>query len=200
MRPKRLLAAFALIVAGVTAAHAQAPAPAPGRLLVANPDMEDPNFAQSVLLILIHQDGGSAAVFLNRPTWVEPAEAFPEIDALERYDGALFLGGPVGAAELLTLIESDGTPPGTALPVGSGIFFSPNPSLLDGIDFSAPAHPKVRVFAGHAEWGPGRLAAEIAAGRWRLLGADSANVFTENPDGLWDKLMLAGDGISASNF
>jgi putative transcriptional regulator len=200
MSPKRLLAACVLIVAGVTGAQAQAPAPAPGRLLVANPDVEDPNFSHSVLLILLDQDGGSAAVFLNRPTWVNPAEAFPEIDALERYDGALFLGGPVGAAELLTLVESDRAPPGNALPVGAGVFFSPNPSLLDGVDFSAPGHPRVRVYAGHAEWGPGQLAAEIAAGRWRLLGADAANVFTENPDGLWDKLMLAGDGISASLF
>lgn len=198
MNSKRILAALALMAASIV--NAQTQTPAPGRLLVANPGVDDPNFSESVLLILLHQDGGSAGIFLNRPTWVDPSEAFPEIDSLEAYDDAIFLGGPVGVAELLTLFEFDGQPLDDTIRVSGGLYFSPNPALLNQIDFAAPEHPKVRVYAGHAEWGPGQLAAEIAAGRWRLLSPESGNVFAEQPERLWQKLMLTSDGVSASIF
>lgn len=198
MNSKSVLAAVALILASI--ANAQTQAPAAGRLLVANPGVDDPNFAESVLLILLHQDGGSAGIFLNRPTWVDPSEAFPEVDSLEAYDGALFLGGPVGVAELLTLFEFEGQPLDDTIPVSGGLYFSPNPALLDRIDFALASHPKVRVYAGHAEWGPGQLAAEIAAGRWRLVSPEPGNIFVEEPERLWQKLMLASDGVSASIF
>jgi len=193
-----MLAALALASALATGAHGQTAAA--GRLLVASPGIDDPNFSETVLLILLHQDGGSAAVFLNRPTWVDPSEAFPEIDALAGYDGALYLGGPVGPTEFLTLFEADGPAPDSALPLGEGIFFSPNPALLGQLDFTAPDGPRVRVYAGHAEWGPGQLAAEIAAERWRVLRAGPEHVFAEDPSTLWESLLVSRDGVSASIF
>jgi putative transcriptional regulator len=205
MTPSRRLLSFVLIATWAASAGAQAPAlaptPAPGRLLIANPGLDDPNFSQTVLLILIHRENdGSAAVFLNRPTWVDPAEAFPEVEGLERYQDALYLGGPVGVAELLTIFESDGPAPDGALPLSNGVFFSPNPAVLNQIDFAAADHPRARVYAGYAEWGAGQLAQEIAAGRWRVLRAESADVFDEEPAGLWQHLMLAIGGVRASNI
>lgn len=200
MKPKTALAAIALLAVGITSAHAQVPGPGPatGRLLVATSDVTDPNFSESVLLILVYQDGGAAAVFLNRPTWVDPAEAFPEISALKSYDGALYLGGPVGATELLTLSELASQPPDQAVPIGGGVFFSPSPGILSRIDFTAAQHPRVRVYAGHAEWGPGQLDAEIAAGRWRLLDASPDQIFATDPVRLWQRLTLTSGGVSAS--
>jgi putative transcriptional regulator len=153
-----------------------------------------------VLLILIHQDGGSIAVFLNRPTWVEPAAAFPEIEPLAGYEGPLYLGGPVGVAELLTLFESDGAAPERALALGDGIFLSPDPELLRELDLGAVDGPNVRIYAGHAEWGPGQLASEVAVGRWRVLRAEPGHVFTDDPSNLWENLLLAPDGVSAAVF
>ncbi|HUF72247.1 MAG TPA: YqgE/AlgH family protein [Gammaproteobacteria bacterium] len=194
----RAVSALALCVAIGTPAHGQM-APAPGRLLVADSNVVDPDFAETVLLILIHQDGGSIAVFLNRPTWVEPAEAFPEIEALVSYDGALYLGGSVGPAELLTVFEADG-PPERALSLGDGIFLSPNPELLSELDLGAVDRPNIRLYAGHAEWGPGQLASEVAAGRWRVLRSEPGHIFTDDPSSLWENLVLAPDGVSAAIF
>jgi putative transcriptional regulator len=195
----RAVSALALGLAIGALAHGQT-APAPGRLLVASSNVVDPNFAETVLLILIHQDGGSIAVFLNRPTWVEPAEAFPEIEALASYDGTLYLGGPVGAADLLTLFEANGPPPEQALSLGDGIFLSPNPELLSELDLGAVDRPNVRLYAGHSEWGPGQLASEVAAGQWRVLRAEPGHVFTDDPSSLWENLVLAPDGVSAAIF
>jgi putative transcriptional regulator len=195
----RAISALLLSLAVVGGAQSQTP-PAAGRLLVASANVADPSFAETVLLILIHQDGGSAAVFLNRPTWVEPTEAFPEIAELAGYDGTLYLGGPVGPTELLTLFEAGGLPTDQALPLGDGLYFSPNPALLSELDPAAVDRPNIRLYAGHAEWGPGQLASEIAAGRWRVLEADAEHVFADDPSGLWERLLLALDGVSAAVF
>jgi putative transcriptional regulator len=190
----RTLLLLALVAAAPGAMSQQ---PAAGRLLVSNPALNDPDFSQTVLLILIHEDSGTAAIFLNRPTWVEPAEAFPEVEALGSYDGELYRGGPVAPAELLLLFEHEGAPPAGVLPILDGVYFSPNPDLLDEMDLDASDAPRARLFAGRAEWGPSQLAREIADGRWRVVDADADDLFAEDATGLWQRMPLAGDGVTA---
>jgi len=189
------LVLFATCVAVMPLAKAQAPAA--GRLLVSNPSLEDPEFSESVLLILVHEDNGTAAIFINRPTWVDPAEAFPEVEGIDGYDDALYRGGPVAPAELLTLIEQTGPPPSGVLPVVDGVYFSPSAAVLGELDLAAPDAPRVRVFAGRAEGGPGQLAREIAAGNWRVVRADPDDLFTRDPTSLWDRMPLVSDGVTA---
>jgi putative transcriptional regulator len=192
-----LVRTLLLVTLVAAAPGAMSQAPEAGRLLVSNPGLRDPNFSETVLLILLHEDNGTAAIFLNRPTWIDPQEAFPEIDTLADYEGALFRGGPVAPAELLLLFEHAGAPPPGVLPVLDGIYFSPNPELLGDIDSTSPDAPRVRLFAGRAEWGPGQLAREIAAGRWRVVGADADDLFAGDTSNLWQRIPLAGDGVTA---
>jgi putative transcriptional regulator len=79
-----------------------------------------------------------------------------------------------------------------------GVYFSPNPELLDEIGLAAGDAPRVRVFAGRAEWGPGQLAREIGAGNWRVVNGDADDLFAEDPASLWRRMPLAGDGVTAS--
>ncbi|HMB73992.1 MAG TPA: YqgE/AlgH family protein, partial [Gammaproteobacteria bacterium] len=72
-----------ILIAASPAAWAQTLAV--GRVLVSTPDQDDPDFSQSVVLILVHENGSSAGIFLNRPTWVDPNEAYPDVDGLETY-------------------------------------------------------------------------------------------------------------------
>lgn len=187
----------ALLVATAPSAFSQAPSV--GRILVSNPAVEDPNFSESVLLIVFHDNNiGSAGVFLNRPTWVDPIEAFPEIGVLDGYDGALYLGGPVAPTELWLLFEFNGRPIDGTQPVAGPIYVGLDPALLSEIDFSAEDRPKVRLYAGRAEWGPGQLAEEIAAGDWRTVPARPAEVFADDPANLWQEMPLSGEGVRAS--
>ena len=175
-----------------------AQSPEAGHLLVANPSLSDPNFGQTVLLLLRHESDGSLAVALNRPTWVNAAEAFPEIEALANYDEGLYFGGPIGIAQLLAVFESDEAAPDNALRLIDSIYVSPDLELLDGIDFSAATAPRVRIFAGHAEWGAGQLAQEIASGSWRVLPADAATIFAVDAALLWDSLPRIGAAATAA--
>jgi putative transcriptional regulator len=187
----------ALIATAATNALAQAPAV--GRVLVANPEIDDPTFAESVLMIVFHDPSiGTAGLFVNRPTWVNPAEAFPTVDGLGSYDEALYLGGPVAPTELWALLEFGGQPPEGLQPLAGPIYVSLDPDVVDDIDFAAADHPRVRLYAGRAEWGPGQLADEIAAGDWRLVAARPDDVFSEDPQSLWQRMPQVSDGVTAS--
>jgi putative transcriptional regulator len=69
---------------------------------------------------------------------------------------------------------------------------------LSAIDFAAQGSPRVRVYAGRAEWGPGQLADEIADGDWRLDSARPEDVFADDPESLWQRMPLVSDGVTAS--
>ncbi|MYJ63742.1 MAG: hypothetical protein F4095_15670, partial [Acidimicrobiia bacterium] len=48
-----------------------------GKLLVATPLIGDGNFEQTVVLMLAHQEEGSAGVVLNRPSGMLVSDALP---------------------------------------------------------------------------------------------------------------------------
>ena len=84
MKPVWLLL-LALLSSNATLAQA----PAKGMLLVATPELRDPRFSETVLLLLHYGPEGAIGVAINRPTWVEPTAAFPDMESLGRYRGNL---------------------------------------------------------------------------------------------------------------
>ena len=90
----------ALLAAGALALGAAASAQeiAAGTLLVASPELGDPNFSRSVVLVLRHDDSGAIGVVINRLTSLTPAKVFPELAAgLGSYSGTLYRLVPFGS-------------------------------------------------------------------------------------------------------
>src|SRR5882724_10891501 len=99
------LAVLALALLG-TAEPAPAASVPDGTLLIAAPDLEDSNFAHTVVLVLRNDTNGTIGVILNRPTTLVPAKIFPELAAsVGSYTGKLFRGGPVASSRLLFLVR-----------------------------------------------------------------------------------------------
>ena len=169
----------------------------PGSLLVSRPALDDPTFSETVLLLLDHGNDGSLAIALNRPTWVEPADAFPEIDALQSFTGTLFFGGPASPTQLLILFESDRPGRQNSQAIFGSIRATSDLNLLREFNLAAPDAPRLRLYAGFAAWAPGQLASEIAAGNWRLLPASADHVFTEDPESLCRRLPSDDGGVTA---
>ena len=66
-----------------------------GRLIVATPDLEDPNFRRAVVLLLEHGPEGAVGVVLDRPLDLTVAEALPSWSDYAAAPPVLFAGGPV---------------------------------------------------------------------------------------------------------
>ncbi len=85
-----------------------------GRLLVASPQLLDPNFHRTVVLVLDHNDDGAFGVVLNRLLPVEVDAVLPGWqDVVSRPDG-LFQGGPVGLDGAIGVAIASAPPLGPA--------------------------------------------------------------------------------------
>ncbi len=175
------------------------PAPAAelaaGRLLVASRDLADPNFSQTVVLLLKHGPEGALGLIVNRRTELPLATLLPELEGIEGRRDPVWEGGPVLRTAFLFLargIRSAEPPPGLERVLG-GIFFGTSAEHLGRLFGGGLAETDLRVYAGHAGWAPGQLEREIRFGGWAVLPATEEIVFSPTPERLWLELSLAGE-------
>src|SRR4030095_9044571 len=74
-----------------------------GIFLVAAPNLRDPNFRQTVVLLCEHGAEGALGVVVNRPTAMSVSEALPQVPVLEGQRHVLFSGGPVQPNQVMLL-------------------------------------------------------------------------------------------------
>jgi putative transcriptional regulator len=159
-----------------------------GKLLVASPSLNDPNFHQTVLFIVEHGRSGTIGLILNRPTNVLLSEVLPDFTVLKRTPHRLFHGGPVERTQLILLFRLAQLLPDTRQIV-AGIYVG-TPRVLERIMSQPKPSERFRAFVGFAGWGPGQLEHEMLEGAWGVLPSDTFNIFDKDPATLWP------DGIS----
>lgn len=158
-------------------------APATGRLLVATPELVDPNFTQSVVLLLDHDHDGSLGVIINRPTPILVASVLEGWSSAADPPEVLHEGGPVSKDAALAVAELR---PGVEDPVGFRRLFG-DLGIIDldtPAEVLAPALRRLRIFAGHAGWSPGQLEVEIEQDSWYVVDSHTDDVFDPHPSGL----------------
>ena len=163
-----------------------------GRLLVATPALQEPAFDRTVVLMLEHGDEGALGLVLNRPSELELTGSVPEWEPFAAQPAVVFFGGPVAQGTAICLAwaasedEADGWTPLFghlgALDLGK----APN-EVGKPID-------EIRVFSGHAGWGPGQLEGEIAQGAWFVVDAEPVDALSAQPLELWRQVLRRHGG------
>ena len=167
----------------------------PGDLLVAVPDLSDPNFKRGVVLVLDHDEDGALGVVLNHPLDVPVGTVLPGWDDVVSQPARLFQGGPVGldgALGVATLPAGVDPPPAVTRIAGAFGLVD-----LDSDPAAARGLLGLRVFAGHAGWSAGQLDEEVAAGGWYVFPALPHDAWTPDPTGLWRTVMRRQGGSMA---
>ena len=182
---KRLAACAALTLATTGASSHRDPSQLrPGLFLYAAPAQQDPNFAESVVLLVEHRPSGSMGLVVNRPTSVPLQELLRGVGGLAGRDLRFYWGGPVQPEAILALVRA-------AWPSDSARSVLPDVHLTgDLADVRAALKGKepgerLRVFTGYTGWGAGQLAAEVRAGAWVLDRADARSIFAPDTSELW---------------
>jgi putative transcriptional regulator len=156
-------------------------------LLVAMPQLGDPNFRRSVVQLVHHDAEGAFGLVVNRRADFSTREicADHEIDWAGRDEGEVGYGGPVQQETGWMLLGDDGPEdlPGVSR-IADGIRFAP--ATLDALRCLAPDPPApLRLYLGYAGWGPGQLERELAQGSWLLVPTASALVFGGWGEDVW---------------
>ncbi len=170
--------------------------PASGLLLVATPGLLDPNFADTVVLLLDVTDDGALGVVLNRPSQVPVADVLEPWRDVVAEPEVLFRGGPVGTDGALAVARLRD---GSSSPVG----WRPVRGLLGMLDLDTPTElvdgslDAMRVFAGYAGWGERQLDGEVERGDWYVVDAELSDPFLLEPSDLWRAVMRRQPGSLA---
>ncbi|CAM3592395.1 YqgE/AlgH family protein [Nocardioides zeicaulis] len=170
--------------------------PASGLLLVATPALQDPNFVDTVVLLLDVTDEGALGVVLNRPSQVLVADVLEPWRDVVVEPEVLFRGGPVGtdgALAVAWLRDEDDAPVGWRQVRGQlGMVDLDTPTeLVDG------SLESMRVFAGYAGWGAHQLAGEVERGDWYVVDGEPSDPFLLDPTDLWRAVMRRQPGSLA---
>ena len=153
-------------------------------LLLSMPQLQDPNFAKTVVLLCDYGPDGAFGLVLNRPTDM-PASTMVRLEppVMGGNDLPLWIGGPVEPERGWILLSHE--PPEDFKFIRDGLFLSTSQALLREVLEANPA-PRARVIAGYAGWGPGQLDDELAHSSWLLSDIDLDLVFDTPADLMWE--------------
>jgi putative transcriptional regulator len=164
-----------------------------GNLLIASPAIFDPNFRRTVVLLTAHSEEGAVGLILNRRSETTVEEAVPRLSPLAGADAPIFAGGPVNPTGVSMLAEFD-DPADAGVEVFGDIGFV---ALDDSLEGDAPTLRRRRVFAGVASWGAGQLDGELESEDWIVEPATNDDVFGDDPDSLWERVLERKGGSYA---
>jgi putative transcriptional regulator len=167
-----------------------------GRLLIAMPQMGDPNFARTVVFLCAHSDEGAMGLVVNREAesiefddLLEQLGIYdPQVDTITIHDG-----GPVDTGRGFVLHSRDYFQTGS-VEVTDTVAMTATVDILRSI--ADGAGPRKRLLAlGYAGWAPGQLETEIQANGWLVAEANEDILFGQELEEKWTKA-LATLGIN----
>ena len=156
-------------------------------LLVAMPQLADPNFKRSVVALVEHDEEGTFGLVVNRPTSILAVELCSglDIDWRGKAEALVSSGGPGQPDTGWVLVgEADGY---DAARIDDGIYFARSLDSLRRVAEAPP--PDARIFLGYAGWGPGQLEQELAAGAWLVAPMTREAIFHQALDLVWDRVI-----------
>jgi len=157
--------------------------------LVATPDMPDPMFAETVILMLPPtQPPLIVGLIVNKPTNVPVLKVFPDAHLLKNEPSVAYFGGPVYPSEPSLILR--GSKPGAGAPrIFDDISVSTDPDKVAQLVKNPGSATDLRVVLGRAQWSLDQLHAEILEGSWYVLPADPEIVFSPKPKQVWRALV-----------
>jgi putative transcriptional regulator len=153
-----------------------------GSLLVAHPNMLDPNFRRAVLYISLHDpEDGALGVILNRPLDKQVGDLVNEEPPAGLANVPVFLGGPVGRNQLMFAAFQ--------WEKGEGLKLNHSVNLEQASELLSDDPSSVRAFVGYAGWGAGQLEAEMKQNAWLVQKATRSTLKADRLPKLWFDIM-----------
>ncbi len=157
-------------------------------LLLSMPQLKDPNFERTVVLLCRHGEDGAFGLVINRPVLTTGRVAV-NLDPPFETDRELqvWVGGPVEPQRSWMLVHGrlpDEAPAG-GLTITDDLYLSTSPTLLRQ-SLAPDPPPGVRLVVGYAGWGPGQLEEELQASAWLLSDVDPGFIFSTQSEKMWE--------------
>jgi putative transcriptional regulator len=155
-------------------------------MLVAAPELYDPLYGATVLVVTPIGGDEHVGFIVNRPTTTRLENLFPEHAPSRKVADPVYLGGPVEPGVIFALVQRKSSPGGHSIEMAPGLYAAYEGAVVEGLIKSDPQ--RARFMAGLVAWRAGELREEIQRGAWYVLEPDAALVMRK-PEGLWEELV-----------
>jgi putative transcriptional regulator len=167
-------------------------------LLLSMPQLADPNFNRTVILLCRHNEEGAFGLVVNRPVMTSGpvmvqvrTDATTERQTLETSEELqVWVGGPVEPQRSWILVghDEDAAEQERGVTIVDGLYLSTSPELLRRV--LGPTPPaRTRLIIGYSGWKSGQLEAELRASAWLTSEVDRELIFDTPPDRMWEKAL-----------
>ena len=165
----------------------------PPVLLIAMPQVLDPFFHRSVVLLVHNDEEGSFGLITNRATGIKVTEILSGMEiSWGGGDEVAFFGGPVQPQmgtlmfDAAAVADSEAADDTSSL-VAPGVRLTQNMADLGALAESPPE--RLRLYLGYAGWGAGQLVEEILRNDWLTAPVDNRLIFTDDPETVWARAL-----------
>lgn len=164
--------------------------PLKGKLLIAEPFLNDPNFDRSVVFLCQHNANGSLGFVFNQATSLTLSDVIEDTYS----ELPLHTGGPV-EPNTLHFIHRLGTEIDESVLVGNGIYWSGNfEQLKTLLNVGRLTAQDIRFFVGYSGWAAGQLLREMKQKTWIVADADAPLLFDTPTPALWREVLKRKGG------
>jgi len=158
--------------------------------LVAHTGLGDPFFKESVVLMFPTSATKSpltVGLIVNKPTHVALSDIFPDDTTMKNVTETAYFGGPVEPKIAGVVFRASEAPKKASLLFGD-VYVTFEPDFVKELLKKTEKRPELRLFIGRAQWAPGQLQGEMAAGAWFGVPAETGIIFDGKPQFLWNKM------------
>jgi putative transcriptional regulator len=165
-------------------------------LLLSMPQLIDPNFSRTVVLLCKHNEEGAFGLVVNRPLVTTgpvvievraPSDVIRSTTEVSEHELQVWLGGPVEPQSSWILDGHVGDVPAArrGMVIADGLYLSTSPDLLH--ELLGPSPPdRTRLIVGYSGWGPGQLEAELEASAWLISDVTGELIFDTPSERMWE--------------
>lgn len=145
-----------------------------GTIITSTPDINDPNFENTPILIVEHNDRGAVGFIAHLPLM----KNLNELAEFTQYPPVpLFIGGPVDQENLFFLHRRPDLIEGGLL-IKDGVYYGGNfQEVLAHLKDQTLAEKDIRLLIGYAGWDPQQLEEEIKEGSWVITNQPAFDAF-----------------------
>lgn len=154
--------------------------------LVAMPQLQDPNFHQTVVLLLNYDSTGAFGIVVNRSAdmvmgalEIKERTLPPELAALP-----VWYGGPVEQERIMFLVQG-ATQPASSVRVSENTYLGSTLEFIAEKVRTKESQWNFRAYSGYSGWGQDQLTQELAVSSWLLAPFDPKILFETPPEQMW---------------
>ncbi len=159
--------------------------------LLSMPQLADPNFKRTVVLLVQHDADGAFGLVVNRRLETT-ARITVNLDppVTSDRDLQLWIGGPVEPQSSWILVgrvaqEADDREVYGGMRITDSLYLSRSPDLLRRLLEPDPPE-RARLIVGYSGWGPGQLESELESSSWLVSDVDHDLIFNTAADRMWE--------------